>query len=317
MRLTPMLLLVLALPGVATAGDPAPSPPATAAAPPAAAQAPAVETWTYEREGIRQALDVTELDADVRAAVHAQLRTDGWRRVAGPMALRQGLSEGLRKDLEALVRGGGRLPPGYVPRALAGEQPAAGEPVASSGELGPVVGRLLLAYFAAAGQPARRAALEQVLRPLAEALTAAPGEPSDAVLAPLRRAAGARAAAAGADPVQGEILRLLRPPPGAALPAQVGGATLRAARRAGEPQAWVACLPEVPCGCAARRAGLRPGDRLLAVDGAPVDPPALRRLAATFLRGGQRSLRLLRRDGSIATLDLDIELEVVGAETTR
>ncbi|MDA1194807.1 MAG: hypothetical protein O2894_06450 [Planctomycetota bacterium] len=222
-----------------------------------------------------------------------------------------------RADIEELVRGGGRLPEGFVPEALGSPSLPFGEGGPAQAALGRALGGLLLKYLAEKDDPARVAAYEALLRDVAEVLTT--DESGD-----LRRVAPqlmTRFLAGMADPakkpVYREVLSLLgqaltaglTPAPAApAAPSLTfAGATLIWSGRSDG--ALVARVALVPAGSIAEAAGLRVGDDLLAVDAKPADPAALKRAAGAFVPGGQLRLTLRRKEGTVETLDLEFETE--------
>jgi S1-C subfamily serine protease len=71
----------------------------------------------------------------------------------------------------------------------------------------------------------------------------------------------------------------------------------------------------VPSGSTAAAAGLHEGDRITAIDGAPVTPAALQKAAKAFHTGGQLTLGLRRKDGQTETLEIEFEVEEQGAAT--
>lgn len=207
------------------------------------------ERWTFEKRGVEVWIEVGGLDPAVSAALARQLEAQGWRRVGGerqapaadepgsavpppppppgtPAAPKEGpagLGPEALKDIEELIRGGGRFPAGWRPNALRGAAdagaagpaegadrrpvaPGAGPgPAAAPLALGGALGRLILEALSAREDPVRGPVYEALLRDVAGALVAlsGPGTRLEEVLAGL----GARLLNGLADPVSGPIYR--------------------------------------------------------------------------------------------------------------
>ena len=181
----------------------------------------------------------------------------------------------LRKDLDALIRGGGRFPAGYVPHALRG---------------GPVDPR-------AGG--ARRWGFHKK------------GATFVLDVAPLD--AAARAALVAQLEAQGwgrQVLEVAEAAPSGSRPPPAGEGAGGPLRLLGAPvilDARGATFGDVPPDSLAAQAGFFAAQRVLAVGGRRPDRAGLRRAAAAARKGGKLSVRVLRRDGRIEIVDIEFE----------
>ncbi len=267
-----------------------------------AGEAEAHEVWHFEKGGVVRDLDVSGLDPAVRADLARRLAADGFRRVAPAASDDRRTGRDLARDVEALVRHGGRFP-GRGPVPVPAADTAAAERRLAEG----------LCRISAAGTRAGGdARLPQLLLAIARVLgsptegpagdaaeAAALGGARRLALEQATRLAEALAPAGSASP--------LPPPPRArARPGTEGAVLLFEASvlPAGEGGRTDAPVVRVPPGSAAACLGLRPGDRVLCVDGAPPTRPLLASFAGRTGGPGQRTLRLRRTDGRIETWEL-------------
>jgi hypothetical protein len=290
------------------------------------------EVWVFEKGPVRRELDVTHMPEELRASLVAQLEAGGWKRVAAAGAANEEASakdeapppkpppvpvlpkpeSSLRKDLEELVKRGGKLPSDFVPH----ETLARGADSVQSA-LGRILGQLILEYLAAKDDDVKAPVYERVLRDLAGEMTRGTDAPASypAVMRRLSQVRNRYRAALG----DGEfrrataIRRILdvfathlkgalpdrRPP-------DLGGARLALLGEGGSAALMVL---SVPTGSLAQEMGLRAGDTILAIDGRPADFPGLRRARKAVREAGQLTLRVRRMDGRIEQLDIEFEVE--------
>lgn len=336
------------------------------AASPVRAEDEPSEIWTFRKGEVTRDLDVTHISSELRQSLLVQLEAGGWKRVKvattapgeAPAAREEEAPppppeakpkptprSSTKRDLEELVRRGGRLPEGFVPHGMPPpEGRSLGGPLTAG--FGRAAGKLILRYLEVKDDPRRGPIYEEVLRELANALTREPDEPGAAA-----HAVGMRLLEFAMKGLQGyvdggsagpesgvyrEIVEILRDaaneavrglasprPPGVPpapgplgrdaprapidMPRELGGATL--ALRAVAPDHVELRVVAVPADSLAREMGLRRGDAILAIDGRPADLAGLRRARDAVRKAGQLTLRVKRMDGRIEQLDIEFEVE--------
>jgi hypothetical protein len=97
--------------------------------------------------------------------------------------------------------------------------------------------------------------------------------------------------------------------PFAGAPTHLGGAPIGYVTQAGGAGLTFLSVGPVPTAATAHAAGLRQGDRIIRIDGKPVDEAGVRRAAKVFSEGGKLTLEVVRRDDKRETLSLLLEKE--------
>ncbi len=252
----------------------------------------------------------------------------------------------LRKDIEDLVRGRGKLPEGFRPRgmgsyggpAFGGIGGAAAQPAMTK-----ALGKLLLKYLDEKADPVKAAVYEELLRDLGTSL--AKGEDAnldqigvrmmgrfmtgmqdpkkapvyreimqifgEALTASVRVPPTARPATPPVPPAAGGAPRPARHGPATmstnAWPRTLGGAELMYVAEEGSPDTLAVVLRRIPADSPAQAAGLKPGDTLLTLDGRPATPETLRKAEGAFVPGGKLRIHLRRMNGKTEVLELEFE----------
>ncbi len=293
---------------------------------------------THMDPAVRAALDVQMRDQGwVRAQVAPKDARPKPAPKAAPKAVPKAAPQAGRtpKDVESdiaeLIRRGGKLPKGWRP---AGEGPGPfgstefGSPprIVLDDDYSSALARLVLAYLRVEKDPVKGPLYRSVLRRLAqqtldgqdarplfaerslghELLRGAEGDPTTApIYAEILKILGREAAPLVAPPAP-------KPPfegPFAGVPTSLGGASVGYGINAGvRGVRWLA-LRSVPKNSTAHAAGLRAGDRIVRIDGKPVDAAGMRRAVKAFEEGGQLTLDVVRRNDKRETLNLLLEKE--------
>ena len=313
-----------------------------------AEDAPAKERWTYVKGDETRELDVTQMSESLRKALHTQLETAGWKRqvAATPILKKREVSPSTLKDIEELVKRGGKLPDGFVPHGM-GERPAPGTapkppmpaglgnlPPEMMGSVTQATGKLLLKYLEEKDDPVKGPVYEDILRKVATALAGGTSDlqglgmqmmaefmngMQDPKKAPVYReimslfGGALMGGSAAPAPTPGPLHRAPPPPPakpfGQDVPIAIGGARLAYVQGMDGRPGWTVFITQVPPGSTAASAGLKTGDRLEAIDGKPPQPASLKRAAEVLTKGGKLNLRLRRKDGTVEQLELDAVLD--------
>jgi hypothetical protein len=289
-------------------------------------------TWTFRKGRATMEVTVTGLDEEERTALVQKYEKEGWTFVprVAPMAGERvpGLDEDTLRDVEELLRGGGRLPEGFVPRRLlrgmeGGVLDGAADLEAVVQRMLRPVGRLVLAYLDAKADPVKGPVYEGFLREFATSL-AKVGEPGhDAASIGARFLGKFLAGLSDPDPAKAaayqEVMEILvgdfaaegpaagRPKTTVRLPASkpdllLGGAPLRFEEDSAAPLVEVT---EVPPGSQAAAVGLAAGDRILEIDGQAPTRASVARAVESFGKPGKLSFRVRRKDGSIEVFEIE------------
>jgi hypothetical protein len=220
--------------------------------------------------------------------------------------------ESVDRILEAIVRNGGRLPSGF---SLDGKTP---DPATRF--LRPV-GRLLLAYLDAKSDPAKAAVYEGILRDVGNLLVEAGDGNTDVSALGLSLAGKFFAGLSDPDPVRAGVYReivstfleALKPPPPKAKRATILLAGAEVAAGSADDGTPAAEVVRVPDGSAAKTIGLRPGDRILAIDGKGVTPQGIAAAERSLGTAGTTvTLRVQHPGGGEERVEVTTAAENVG-----
>ena len=184
--------------------------------------------WTFEKGAVVQALDVTEMDPALRAALLVQMKDQGWT-LATPKkepklaptptkkpkvvpAPQPTPKDDMERDIAELIRRGGTLPKGWRPHGLRPKPPAARvekRSAAPGRSLAQVVGALMLRSIETKADPVRGPVYEAMLRDIARTMSTAGLAGLHAMLPRLKRQAEAGAREPKLGPAYREILETL------------------------------------------------------------------------------------------------------------
>ncbi len=181
--------------------------------------------WTFEKGAVVQALDVTDMDPALRAALLVQMKDQGWTRAGAKTAVKAAAKAppmpkpapnakgDMERDIEELIRRGGKLPKGWRPHGLR-PKPTAPQVVEGSAKQGRslthVVGTLMLRYIETQADPVRGPVYEAMLRDIARTMSTSGLAGLHAMLPRLKQQAEAGAREPKLGPAYREILQILR-----------------------------------------------------------------------------------------------------------
>ncbi len=306
----------------------------------------AKEIWVYTKDSEKREVTVTHMAPELREAVNAQLEAKGWKRVAVDLELEDQplpveppkkdagkLSESTKRDIEELVKGGGKLPEGFKPHALGSDRSSGTADEATTG-MARAAGRVMLRYLEVKDDPVRGPVYEKVLGQVAKMLAEMkPGADTRQVgmrmLGTFMQGMNDPETA----PVYREIVQLVskemvlaespdpgrRPPPVPRKPLKpgdpifptyfVGGAHVRmtATISDGAELGTGYRVLGVEPGSEAHEMGLRGGDTIRKVNGKEAGDGGLETIRNALGKPGKLTIEVKRKNFKIEVLDIEFE----------